>query len=110
MSRALRILAENAETIDAFIQQMDQFAADNGGYMNRAGVGNWRTDAEDEVDEKMSRAKRIGLGAGTVAAGAAHLANKAVNDPNSPTGAAVRKGAGMVAKGVKTAAKHYGVG
>jgi hypothetical protein len=54
--RAGSILWENREVIDQMMQQMDDFAAQNGGYINRSGVGNFHTektvDEQDTIDTK----------------------------------------------------------
>lgn len=59
MTRASYILNENREIIDRMMQQMDDFANKNGGYINRAGVGNFRTSKMvDEEENKMKPSKR----------------------------------------------------
>ena len=50
--RASYILWENREIIDQMMQQMDDFASQNGGYINRSGVGNFYTKTVDEDDEE----------------------------------------------------------
>lgn len=59
--RAGSILWENRNIIDQMMQQMDDFAAQNGGYINRSGVGNFRTQKgvyeDDEEEENESPAE-----------------------------------------------------
>ena len=136
MSRASNILHENREIIDNMMKQMDDFADAHGGYINRSGVGNFRTkpvEEEDKGSKKMDRGRRQARAAGLAGAGlgAAYLAAKSdpekmkmvkhgltssgkaikgawktATDSGSPTGGALR----AAGKAVKTAAKHYGIG
>lgn len=100
--RAGYILWENREVIDQMMQQMDDFAAQNGGYINRSGVGNFRTsktvDEEDKKEMSMKRKAARAAGVGAVGAGAIHKVSK---DPGS-----IRRGA-QAAKEMAGSAKDY---
>jgi hypothetical protein len=135
MSRAQNILWENRDTIEQMMQQMDDFADANGGYINKSGVGNFRTqpkvEEEDKKKEPMSKGRRQAraAGLGTAGLGAAYLATRHGSDASkdavirglSRSGAAGYKalktassGEGVTGsalraagKGIKTAYKHY---
>ena len=96
MSRASQILWENADIIDNMMQQMDDFANANGGYINRSGVGNFRTQAKKEVAEGVGK-KLAGAAALAGAVGAGIAAHK--------TGVADQ--VGQAAKGAWQGAKPH---
>ena len=117
MSRAQRLLVENAEMIDTFIQQMNDFAERQGGYINRSGVGNWR-GVDEQEGKKMSKKRQVARAAGlaTAGAGAAHLLHNATNDGLSRAGNLTKKLAdpsspglgGQIAKKVTNTAGGFG--
>lgn len=109
MSRAQNILWENRDTIEQMMQQMDDFANANGGYINRSGVGNFKTQPKVEEEDKakkpgMSNTRRNVRASvlGGAGAGAAYLAGR---HPDL-----IKKGLVGAGKVLKTAAKHYGIG
>jgi hypothetical protein len=109
MSRAQNILWENRDTIEQMMQQMDDFADAHGGYINKSGVGNFRTQPKVEEEDVPAKKKKMSAGRaqarlagmGVAGIGAAHLASKLTPDK---IGSGIKKVAGAI----KTAKDFYG--
>ena len=111
MGRAETILHENAEIIDNMMKQMDDFADAHGGYINRSGVGNFRTQpVKDDKSEGVGKKVAAGLGAAALGAGATLAAQTPAGQQVMGHAKQAYKAAKPVVSGaLQTARKKVGV-